>query len=117
MSMGYPTEIGILAASHTKKETGSMIHALIRHKVKDYDEWKKHFDADAVHRKPGGSKGGHVFRSKNDPNEVYILMEMDSMEKAEKFILSEQLKKTMKEAGVVGKPDIVFLDDGEKFKN
>jgi hypothetical protein len=94
-----------------------MIHVLIRHKVKDYDEWKKFFDDHAANRKSGGSMGGHIFRSNHDPNEVHILMEMESLEKAEMFILSEPLKKTMKEAGVMGKPEIVFLDKGERFKH
>ena len=47
-----------------------MMHMLVSHKVKDYNEWKPFFD-------------GHV--------------------------------PTRKKAGVLGRPDIIFLDDGEHF--
>jgi hypothetical protein len=93
-----------------------MIHALVRHKVKDYDEWKKGFDADANNRKSAESKGGHVFRSMDDPNEIFILFEIDTLQKAQGFFYSDKLKQTMKETGVVGKPDIHFLDEGVRFK-
>jgi hypothetical protein len=38
------------------------------------------FDADATARKAGGSKGGRLFRSANNPNEVVILFEWDNKE-------------------------------------
>jgi heme-degrading monooxygenase HmoA len=95
---------------------GSMLHALIRQKVKDFDEWKKIFDADDKQRKSAGSMGGHVFRSMDDPNEAFVLIEYNDLDKAKKFFQSDELKQTMKMAGVVGKPDMYMLNEGTRFK-
>lgn len=98
------------------KEDGSMIHTLIRQKVKDFDEWKKIFDDDDKNRKSAGSMGGHVFRSLDDPNEAFVLIEYNDLDKAKKFFGSDELKETMKTAGVIGKPDVYILNEGMRFK-
>ena len=92
-----------------------MAQFLVRHKVKDYGKWKPLFDEHAAKRKGGGSKGGRLFRSEKDPNEVVILFEWEDLGKAHKFAESEDLRKTMERAGVVGKPELYFLDEEEKF--
>ena len=38
------------------------------------------------------------------------------MDNAKKFYESEDLKKVMQDAGVIGKPDVWFLDKIEDFK-
>ena len=93
-----------------------MIHAIVRHNVKDFDAWKKVFDEDGVNRKIASSKGGQVFRSLDDPNNVFILIEYDDLDKAKKFFNSDGLKEAMKKAGVVGKPDIYLMDEGIRTK-
>ena len=58
-----------------------MAYFLTRINVGDYDAWKPMFDADT----PGarrGSKGDRIFRSVDDPGEVYILVEFASAEEA-----------------------------------
>ncbi len=93
-----------------------MKHILVRHKVKDFDAWRTFFDADAENRRTIGSKGGVVLRALDDPNMVYILYEMEDIEKAKAFFQSDQLKKTMENAGVIGEPHIHYLDEGIKTK-
>jgi hypothetical protein len=93
-----------------------MIHAMVRQNVKDYDTWKKVFDEDGSNRKMAGSKGGHVFRSLEDPKNVFVLLEFEEMDKAKKFMGSEGLKEAMKKAGVVGIPDIYLMDEGDRTK-
>jgi heme-degrading monooxygenase HmoA len=87
-----------------------MAHVLVRQNVEDYSKWKEAFDEDAGVRQPGGSKGGHVFQSANDPNEVFVLLEWDSMEKIQQFAQSDELKERMQQAGVTGPPDIYFIN-------
>lgn len=93
-----------------------MIHAMVRQNVKDFDAWKKVFDEDAANRKGAGSMGGHVFRALDDPNNVFVLLEFDDLDKAKKFMGSDSLKEAMKKAGVVGKPDIYLMDEGTRTK-
>ena len=91
-----------------------MAQLLIRHKVKDYGTWKPLFDEHAAKRKAGGSKGGRLFRSEKDPNEVVILFDWEDLGKAHQFADSEDLRKTMERAGVLGKPALFFLEEIEK---
>jgi hypothetical protein len=73
------------------------------------------FDGHGAKRKAAGSKGGLLFRSENDPNEVVILFEWEDLGKAHKFAESEDLRQTMERAGVVGKPELHFLDEIGNF--
>ena len=88
-----------------------MAHLLVHHKVEDYRKWKLAFDEHAAYRSKNGSKGGKVFRSSSDPNEVFVLLEWDSIENAKKFAQSDQTKEVMKDAGVVGMPAIYFVEE------
>ncbi len=88
-----------------------MAYILIRHNVADYAKWKPVFDENAAARKAGGSKGGHLFRSADNPNEVVVLLEWDSIEKARQFTQSNELREAMQNAGVTGRPDLFFLDE------
>jgi len=91
-----------------------MPYMLVRHNVMDYAKWKLVYDQHAATRKAGGSKKAHLFRSSDRPNEIIILFEWDDLGKARKFAQSEDLIKTMQLAGVIGKPDIYFLEEIER---
>jgi heme-degrading monooxygenase HmoA len=88
-----------------------MSNMLVHHNVEDYNKWKNIFDEHSPFRAQMGSKGGRVFRSANDPNDLFILFEWDNLENAKKFTQSDNLKQTMQKAGVKGTPDIYFLEE------
>jgi hypothetical protein len=90
-----------------------MPYLLLRHKVTDYEQWKSAFDAQSVTRQANGSRGGQLFRSASDPNELVVLLEWDVLETARQYAQSEELRELMRRAGVVGRPTISFLKDGE----
>jgi heme-degrading monooxygenase HmoA len=92
-----------------------MAQLFIRHKVKDYAKWKPLFDEHGAKRKAAGCKGGRLFHSEKDPTEVVILFEWEDVGKAHKFAESEDLRQTMERAGVVGKPELYFLEEIGKF--
>jgi len=69
-----------------------MMHLLVHHKVKNYPEGKKIFDEHATTRKKSGSGGGHLFRSSEDKNDVFIMLEWDTPGNAKKFIESDDHK-------------------------
>ncbi|MCJ7444527.1 MAG: hypothetical protein MUO26_08365 [Methanotrichaceae archaeon] len=91
-----------------------MPYMLIRHKVIDYAKWKTVYDQHVATRKASGSKGAHLFRSSDNPNEIMILFEWDELGNARKFSQSEDLIKRLQMAGVIDKPDIYFLDKVEQ---
>jgi heme-degrading monooxygenase HmoA len=88
-------------------------HLLVRVKVEDYAKWKPIFDQFAAVRKANGSKGGNLFRDADGSNEITVLYEWDNLENAHKFAQSEEWKKAMQKAGVIGQPDFYFLDKVE----
>ncbi len=90
-----------------------MPYALVRHKVEDYERWKPVFDEDSENRKAAGSKGYRLFRNSDDPNETFILFEVEDIEKYRQFGQSEELRQKMQQAGIADKPDFYFLDEVE----
>ena len=90
-----------------------MPSVLIRHKVQDYSNWKPLFDAHSSTRRAAGSKGGRLFRSADDRDELFILLEWDDMARAREFVESQELRDAMKRAGVADQPDIYLLIDLE----
>lgn len=87
-----------------------MPHVLIRHRVEDYARWKPAFDKHASVRMTAGELRHMLFRTADDPNDIFILFEWDRLDKAQQFVRSEDLRKVMQQAGVADQPDIYFLD-------
>lgn len=88
-----------------------MAYILIRHKVEDYEKWKKAFDDYIDRRRESGEKTWQVFRDEEDPNMVSVLNEWESAEKARAFTEDPDLKEKMGEAGVSGRPEIFYLGE------
>ena len=88
-----------------------MVFIEVRQEVEDYDKWRAGFDANAAVRKAGGAQEAeYVMRNVDNPNEVTVVLEWDSVEKARQFTQSPELKEAMKNAGVVGPPEVRFLE-------
>jgi quinol monooxygenase YgiN len=82
---------------------------MISHKVKDFDAWLKVFDAEGSATRAGfGIIDRGLARDIDDPNKVYIVFAISDMEKAKARMGSEELKKTMTDAGVEGSPQFNF---------
>jgi hypothetical protein len=92
-----------------------MAELFVRHKVKDYPKWKSLFDEHAAKKKAAGSKGGRLFRSEKAPHEVVILFEWQDLGGTNQFGESGDLRQRMERPGVVGKPELYFLDEIEKL--
>lgn len=79
----------------------------VSHHVKDFDAWKKVFDAegDSVRRANGLITRG-IARNLQDSNSISILFEVSDMAKAKARTASPELKKIMTDAGVDSPPTI-----------
>ncbi|HEX5368289.1 MAG TPA: antibiotic biosynthesis monooxygenase [Dehalococcoidia bacterium] len=84
---------------------------LVRHKVADYDKWRQVYEEDAAQRKAAGCSGTHLFRNAKDPNDITINFQWDSIENAEKFFGDPKLQEVLQSGGVIGQPDVWFVDD------
>ena len=86
-----------------------MTHLLVRHLVADFAKWKPVYDDHLASRQKAGLRETNLLRSINNPNEVVLLFEAEDLKKAQAFSESSDLREAMQKAGVVGKPDILFL--------
>jgi len=92
-----------------------MPYLLVRHKVEDYEQWKPVFDHDhGATRERRGSQGGWILRNADDPNELVILLEWDSLENARGFAEADDFREAMQRAGVADQPDVYILEEVER---
>lgn len=88
-----------------------MATLLIQHQVKDYAEWRKVFDSFAGVRASAGEISARVYRDASDPNRLTVINQWNSLENAQKFAQSPDLKAAMEKAGVQGPPAVSFLNE------
>jgi len=88
-----------------------MIYVLVRHRVADYPVWRRTFDAALDFRHQGGERSCRIFRNAEDDNDLTLLFEWESGDLAHRYMRSPELQAKMREAGVVGKPEIVYLSE------
>jgi hypothetical protein len=86
-------------------------YLLIRHKVRDFSEWKRGYDAHLPKRTEAGLTEKHLLRGAGDANEVVLLFQVKDLSKAKAFAESADLRQTMQNVGVLDKPDIYFLNE------
>ena len=86
-------------------------YLLVRHKVGDFSEWKRGYDAHLPKRAEAGLTEKQLLRGADDPNEVFVLFAAADIRRAKAFAESADLRETMQKLGVVDKPDVYFLND------
>jgi heme-degrading monooxygenase HmoA len=88
-----------------------MIHVLIHHEVADYPAWKAVFDSALDWRQKNGERSCRIFHSVGNVNELTLLFEWESLERARAFAASDELKARMAKAGVKGPPRVEFITE------
>jgi len=74
--------------------------AVIRHRVDDFDDWKKVYDGFAPIQAEHGVRAHQVLRSIENPNDVIVTHAFDSPEAARAFFATAELKEALSKAGV-----------------
>ena len=62
-------------------------------------------------RQASGVKGERVFQQADNPQQVTILFEWDTLDKARQYFQSNRLREAMQRAGVVGPPNVQYLKE------
>jgi len=88
-----------------------MIHVLIHYEVADYTAWKAVFDSNLDWRHKHGEQSARIFHTAGNLNDLTLLFEWESLEKARAFMASDDLKARMTTAGVKGPPRVEFLTE------
>lgn len=84
---------------------------LIRHRVSDVLAWKRVFDDQAHARTANGCQGVQIFRNAADSHEPVILLTWDTLVRARLYTQSDDWLESLPRGGVIGHPDLCFLDD------
>ena len=90
------------------------VRLFVHHDVADYGVWKKGYDSYAPTQKKMGVFFQAVYQSVDNPNDVTVIHDFHSLEKAKAFIASPDLKATMEKLGVKGAPQIWVVTKGAK---
>ena len=87
-----------------------MITTIVSHKVKNYSDWKKVFDANEELRKKMKMKVTSLFQSVDDPDMVTMIGEAPSVKDIDDFNSDPELIAAMEQGGLIGKPEIKILN-------
>ena len=85
-----------------------MAHMVIGHQVEDYGKWRAAYDAHADIRDGAGES--RVYQDVAEPNRVTVVVDGE-LDKLRAFMSMPELKTVMKEAGVIGEPQVMFVND------
>lgn len=83
---------------------------IMKHQVASFKEWKPIFDDNQPLRRRFGGNNEHVYQEANHPENVVVMVDWNSKADAEKFSQSPELKEVMQKAGVLGTPQVFFIE-------
>ena len=88
-----------------------MIYMLCRNRVADFSRWKAVFASHQAAHQEAGLRLVHIWRSVEEPNNVFFLFEVASMDKAREFIGNPDAAKAGEASGVID-GEYHFVGDG-----
>lgn len=88
-----------------------MTRLFVRHKVNDYDTWRKVYDDFNDERySTWGVIGDDVYRSVEDGNDITVSHDFETLEAARAMVGAERLREVMADAGVASEPEFWFVE-------
>jgi hypothetical protein len=87
-----------------------MITTILSHEVKNYNIWRKVFDADADNLEKIGLKVTGMYISIKNPKKVTLICELPSIDSIKNFFSKPDLVDLMKRGGIIGIPEIKILN-------
>jgi hypothetical protein len=85
-----------------------MTTLFVRHQVDDYATWRRVYDGFGPTQKKLGVESDTVYQAVDNPNDVTVTHEFASLEAAQAFAGSPDLRAAMHDAGVQGAPTVWF---------
>ena len=94
-----------------KQKEDAMGMMIIRHKVRDYGQWRPIFDGHVEMQRAAGLINPRVYHSADsNKSEIVVVFDTEDTKKAKDFAASADLKEAMIKAGVLDTPTIYFLE-------
>ena len=85
-----------------------MTTLFVRHQVADYAHWRKVYDGLATTQQAMGVQDQAVYQAIDDPNDLTVRHEFATLEAAQAWAGSPELRSAMHDAGVAGAPTVWF---------
>jgi quinol monooxygenase YgiN len=79
---------------------------IVRHQVQDYSAWRAVYDSVEDLRQQYSCSGAEVMTAPDNKNDVFVIHRFPSVESAQAFAGSSEIKEAMGRAGVTGAPRI-----------
>jgi len=79
---------------------------IVRHQVQDYSAWRAVYDSVENVRQQYGCYGAEVLVDPGDKNDVFVIHRFPTLEAAQGYAGSSELRDAMHRAGVAGAPRI-----------
>ncbi len=93
-----------------------MVTISVRHKVSDFETWKRAFDSAREHRRAAGEVACRVYVAHGSQTDVIVSMDWESLDRARQFLASPQLMEGMTRAGVREMPNILILEPRDSYQ-
>lgn len=107
---GPPHVIDLTPVEDLTRKDRPLAGLIIRHPVRDYAVWKRAFDGHGAARAQAGIVGHAVNRGVRDANVVVVYLQAESLPALRAFAATPDLHQVMTAAGVVGAPDLSFVN-------
>ena len=106
--------LAIALAVAARTAEAADVRVFVRHEIGDYAAWRKIYDGNESVRKKMGVIAHEIYRSVDNPNEVTVIHDFKTLEKARAWASSSELKAALQKAGVTGTPQIWFTTRAPK---
>ena len=88
-----------------------MIYLYVKQKIEDFDRWYQVFKSHKDSQLKAGLKNLKLLKVMDEPNTIICLFEVGNIESARAFTNAPQISDIRNEAGVVGMPEVLFLEE------
>ena len=88
-----------------------MTFLIVKHKVKDFNKWLSVFNSHAEAQLEAGFRDPQILRDYKDPNIVVCFFKVTDIMKARAFTQAPDVGGVMEQAGVIGIPEGIWLDE------
>jgi hypothetical protein len=82
----------------------------VRHQAADYTAWRKVYDGFQPKARTLGVQSDAVYQAADNPNDITVIHEFATVEAAQAFAGSAELRAAMHDAGVLGAPTVWFTN-------
>lgn len=88
-----------------------MFFLTVKHEIDDFDTWKAAFDESEDLRNRYHLGPGWILRDPRQPNMITVALQVEDLGLAREFIHCKELRDFMDRGGVIGRPDVNYLQE------